>query len=194
MVYLKVYPYYNGALCRKRELMTELISDNAYSRAFKQKRGLLLIWLLTAALYLVVIGFSVGYNLYDVLINGSRAFRAAATVISIAATFLFFSFTLFFFSVKYRLTKAYCKLLKDFREGLSEITQGEFLAFKSENETKDGVDCYAFEADCNPLSRDFDRVRKFLIVSDLPRPPFEAGMRLKLKTHAGFLLAYEIIK
>lgn len=159
----------------------------------RTKRKLFAFWLILLVLYLAVVGFTVGYNLYQVAVLYSRAFRAAATAICIIATTLFFWFTLFFFSVKYRLTKHFCKMLSDAQTGVSDTAEGVFIAFNDEKECKDGVDFYSMLLDVKPLKRDDVTLRKVLIERTRPRPPFEAGMKIRLRAHANILMAYEIL-
>lgn len=171
--------------------MVEMFSQEEKSKAFKTKKRLLALWLALLAAYIAAIAFLAGFNLYGVVVNYSRSFRAAATIGCIALTFVFFSFTLFFFSIKYRLTNNFCKMLKDAQTGETERSEAEFVKFNDDSEMKDGVNCRSMEVNVKPLKRGDITLRKVLIEGTRPLPPFRAGDKITMYCHANILMRYE---
>ena len=102
-------------------------------------------------------------------------------------------FLLFFFSIKFKLTKNFCRMLKGFDTGLREERNGIFVSFDDAKSVKDGVDCYNMKTSEAYDKRGVESERMILIEKTRPKPEFNEGDRLHYFTHANILVEYEVI-
>jgi len=102
-------------------------------------------------------------------------------------------FLLFFFSIKFKLTKNFCRMLKGFDTGLREERNGIFVGYDDTKSVKDGVDCYNMKTSEQYDKRGVLSERMILIEKTRPKPEFNEGDRLHYFTHANILVEYEVI-
>lgn len=173
--------------------MTEMFSETDKIQARSTRKKLLWLWLGLLFAWLVVIGVLIGVNLYQVETTASRALHIPFTVLAVLLSAAFWCFSLFFFSIKFRLTRKYCRMLKDIDRGLKDTTTGTFLKYDDTITMKDGVYFYAMELDCKPLRRDDITLRKVLVEHTIPHPELNEGDVIRFTTHANILVSYEIV-
>lgn len=174
--------------------MTTLFSEEDKAAAWRVKKRLLWMWFGLLFIYLAAVGVMMGVNLWQVETTASRALRVPFTVLCVALSVLFGGFSLFFFSIKFRLTRKYCRMLRDIERGLKDTAEGTFLKYDDTVTMKDGVYFYSMELDCKPLRRDDITLRKVLIEQTIPKPDLREGDVLRFTTHANILVSYEIVR
>lgn len=161
--------------------------------AFAEKRKLLIFWLVLLAAYLALAVTLVTVDIYLVGELRNRDHTVWMAVVFGMATVLFFGFTLFFFAVKFRLTRKYCRMLRDIDRGLKDTTEGRFLCYDPSIEQKDGVFFYSMKLKTRPLRRDDIDERKVLIEHTVPKIDLAEGTRIRFTSHANILVSYEIL-
>lgn len=162
--------------------------------AFKEKKKLLTFWLVLLFLYVALAVTLVTVDIYLVGELRNRSHTLWMGVVFAIATGAFFGFTLFFFALKFRLTRKYCKMLRDIDRGLKDTYEGKFIAYSDAIEEKDGVFFYTMQLKTRPLRRDDIDERKVLIEHTIPKIPLIEGTRIRFTTHANILVSYEIIE
>lgn len=173
--------------------MNYLFSPEDRRKAFAARKRLLIFWFALLAVYVALVGTLIGVDIYIVNVFRDRGPQVWMTVVSVLATTLFGCFSLFFFSIKFRLTRKYCKMLRDMERGLKDETEGTFLSYDMAESFKDGVIFYGMELDCKPLRRGDITYRKVLVEHTIPKIDLNPGDKLRFITHANILMAYEII-
>lgn len=173
--------------------MTAVFTEKEKKEAFAVKRRLLIVWFITLAAFVLAEAAMITINAVDVATNRDRRFYHAFMLISICLSTIFGGWSLFFFSIKYRLTRKYCRMLSAMKEGLKDKGRGVFVAIDPEISEKDGVFFYKVVLDCPPMKRGDITIREVLMERNHSLPPFETGDVLSFITHANVLMAYEKI-
>lgn len=173
--------------------MTDLFSEEQKAAARREKKKLLFIWLGVLTAFVALVLVFVILNIVQVNLYRDRSLRLAGTLVCIVASIAFGCFTLFFFSIKYRLTRKYCRMLRDMDHGLKDTVEGKFVEYDENVSMKDGVYFYAMVLDCKPLKREDITMRKVLIEHTVPKLELAPGTRLKIVSHANILVSYEIL-
>ncbi|MDE7395485.1 MAG: hypothetical protein K2M95_05155 [Clostridiales bacterium] len=161
--------------------------------AFREKNKLLTMWLVLLVLYVAFAVTLIVVDLYLVGVHANRSHTVWMGVVFAIATIAFFGFTLLFFAVKFRLTRKYCKMLRDMETGLKDEYEGTFLGYNDAIEEKDGVFFYTMLLKTRPMRRDDITERKVLIEHTLPKMPLTEGARIRFTTHANILVSYEVL-
>jgi len=173
--------------------MTQLYSDAEKTAAWAQKKKL---WIIFG----VVSGVAVAVNTvlfllfrFPNLFGIKNLGHGWGMALNITLFTIYFWFLLFFFSIKFKLTRNFCRMLKGFDTGLREERNGVFVSFDDTKSMKDGVDCYNMRTGEGYDKRGVQSERMILIEKTRPKPDFKDGDRLHYFTHANILVEYEVI-
>ncbi len=173
--------------------MIKVISDEEKLLAIKEKKKLLTVWLILLAIWFVIIATCLGVAIYQVEVHRDRSLIVPLALVFGFASAFFGCFTLFHFAIKYRLTRKYCKMLKDMKNGLTDVIEATFLGYDDTIIMKDGVYFYSMILETKPLRRDDITERKMLVEQSIPKPNLTQGSRLKLISHANILMEYDLL-
>ena len=165
--------------------MTQLYMQEEKAAAWAVKKKL---WVIFG----IVTGLTVAANVV-IFIFRYKIGYGWGMAINIILLALYLWFLLFFFSIKFKLTKNFCRMLKGFETGLREERNGIFLCFDDTKSIKDGVDCYNMKTTETYDKRGTENERMILIEITREKPSFKEGDRLHYFTHANILVEYEII-
>lgn len=173
--------------------MTDVFSKEEVI-AVRAKRNLMLgVWFGLLALFLAIVITLIVVDMYLVGILRNRDHTIWMAVVSILLAIIFGCYSLFFFSIKFRLTRKYCRMLRDIERGLKDETEAKFVGYDENISMKDGVYFYSMVLDAKPLKREDITERKLLIEHTMPKIELEEGARLKIVSHANILVSYEIL-
>lgn len=171
--------------------MTAVFTEKEKKEAFGERKRLLTLWFVALGVYLALEAVMITLNIVAVVRDRDRSLYVPFMLTSIILCTLFGSGSLFFFAIKYRLTRKYCRMLRDMKQGLKDKGQGVFIAINPEISEKDGVFFYRMVIDCPPMKRGDITTREILIERNHALPAFETGDVIKFITHANILMAYE---
>lgn len=171
--------------------MTAVFTEKEKKEAFGERKKLLTLWFIALGVYLALEAVMITLNIVAVVRDRDRSLYVPFMLTSIILCTLFGSGSLFFFAIKYRLTRKYCRMLRDMKQGLKDKGQGVFIAINPEISEKDGVFFYRMVIDCPPMKRGDITTREILIERNHALPAFETGDVIRFITHANILMAYE---
>lgn len=171
--------------------MTAVFTEKEKKEAFGERKKLLTLWFIALGVYLALEAVMITLNIVAVVRDRDRSLYVPFMISSIILCTLFGSGTLFFFAIKFRLTRKYCRMLRDMKQGLKDKGQGVFIVINPEISEKDGVFFYKMVIDCPPMKRGDITTREILIERNHALPEFETGDVIKFITHANILMAYE---
>lgn len=171
--------------------MTAVFTEKEKKEAFGERKRLLTLWFVALGVYLALEAVMITLNIVAVVRDRDRSLYVPFMLTSIILCTLFGSGTLFFFAIKFRLTRKYCRMLRDMKQGLKDKGQGVFIAINPEISEKDGVFFYRMVIDCPPMKRGDITTREILIERNHALPAFETGDVIRFITHANILMAYE---
>lgn len=171
--------------------MTAIFTEKEKKEAFGERKRLLTLWFVALGVYLALEAVMITLNIVAVVRDRDRSLYVPFMLSSIILCTLFGSGSLFFFAIKYRLTRKYCRMLRDMKQGLKDKGQGVFIAINPEISEKDGVFFYRMVIDCPPMKRGDITTREILIERNHALPAFETGDVIRFITHANILMAYE---
>lgn len=171
--------------------MTTVFTEKEKKEAFGERKRLLTLWFVALGVYLALEAVMITLNIVAVVRDRDRSLYVPFMLTSIILCTLFGSGSLFFFAIKYRLTRKYCRMLRDMKQGLKDKGQGVFIAINPEISEKDGVFFYRMVIDCPPMKRGDITTREILIERNHALPAFETGDVIRFITHANILMAYE---
>lgn len=171
--------------------MTAVFTEKEKKEAFGERKRLLTLWFVALGVYLALEAVMITLNIVAVVRDRDRSLYVPFMLSSIILCTLFGSGSLFFFAIKYRLTRKYCRMLRDMKQGLKDKGQGVFIAINPEISEKDGVFFYRMVIDCPPMKRGDITTREILIERNHALPAFETGDVIRFITHANILMAYE---
>lgn len=171
--------------------MTAVFTEKEKKEAFGERKRLLTLWFVALGVYLALEAVMITLNIVAVVRYRDRSLYVPFMLSSIILCTLFGSGSLFFFAIKYRLTRKYCRMLRDMKQGLKDKGQGVFIAINPEISEKDGVFFYRMVIDCPPMKRGDITTREILIERNHALPAFETGDVIRFITHANILMAYE---
>ncbi len=171
--------------------MTAVFTEKEKKEAFGERKKLLTLWFIALGVYLALEAVMITLNIVAVVRDRDRSLYVPFMLSSIILCTLFGSGSLFFFAIKYRLTRKYCRMLRDMKQGLKDKGQGVFIAINPEISEKDGVFFYRMVIDCPPMKRGDITTREILIERNHALPAFETGDVIRFITHANILMAYE---
>ncbi len=171
--------------------MTAVFTEKEKKEAFGERKKLLTLWFVALGVYLALEAVMITLNIVAVVRDRDRSLYVPFMLSSIILCTLFGSGSLFFFAIKYRLTRKYCRMLRDMKQGLKDKGQGVFIAINPEISEKDGVFFYRMVIDCPPMKRGDITTREILIERNHALPDFETGDVIRFITHANILMAYE---
>lgn len=171
--------------------MTAVFTEKEKKEAFGERKKLLTLWFIALGVYLALEAVMITLNIVAVVRDRDRSLYVPFMISSIILCTLFGSGTLFFFAIKFRLTRKYCRMLRDMKQGLKDKGQGVFIAINPEISEKDGVFFYRMVIDCPPMKRGDITTREILIERNHALPAFETGDVIRFITHANILMAYE---
>ena len=171
--------------------MTAVFTEKEKKEAFGERKRLLALWFVALGVYLALEAVMITLNIVAVVRDRDRSLYVPFMLTSIILCTLFGSGSLFFFAIKYRLTRKYCRMLRDMKQGLKDKGQGVFIAINPEISEKDGVFFYRMVIDCPPMKRGDITTREILIERNHALPAFETGDVIRFITHANILMAYE---
>lgn len=171
--------------------MTAVFTEKEKKEAFGERKRLLTLWFVALGVYLALEAVMITLNIVAVVRDRDRSLYVPFMLTSIILCTLFGSGSLFFFAIKYRLTRKYCRMLRDMKQGLKDKGQGVFIAINPEISEKDGVFFYRMVIDCPPMKRGDITTREILIERNHALPEFETGDVIRFITHANILMAYE---
>lgn len=171
--------------------MTAVFTEKEKKEAFGERKRLLTLWFVALGVYLALEAVMITLNIVAVVRDRDRSLYVPFMLSSIILCTLFGSGSLFFFAIKYRLTRKYCRMLRDMKQGLKDKGQGVFIAINPEISEKDGVFFYRMVIDCPPMKRGDITTREILIERNHALPEFETGDVIRFITHANILMAYE---
>lgn len=171
--------------------MTAVFTEKEKKEAFGERKKLLTLWFVALGVYLALEAVMITLNIVAVVRDRDRSLYVPFMLTSIILCTLFGSGSLFFFAIKYRLTRKYCRMLRDMKQGLKDKGQGVFIAINPEISEKDGVFFYRMVIDCPPMKRGDITTREILIERNHALPAFETGDVIRFITHANILMAYE---
>ncbi|MFR6640270.1 MAG: hypothetical protein ACLUSP_02080 [Christensenellales bacterium] len=169
--------------------MTAVFTEKE-KRRVRRAEKLLTIWFVALGVYLALEAVMITVNIVKVVQYRDRSLYVPFMLTSILLCTLFGSGSLFFFAIKFRLTRKYCRMLRDMKQGLKDKGQGVFIAIDPEISEKDGVflqNGYRLSADearRHHHPRGHDRAQPFAAA-------FETGDVIRFVTHANILMAYE---
>ena len=165
--------------------MIQLYSEQEKSAARAAKKRL---W----AIFGITTGLTVAVNVI-VFIFRYKIGYGWGMFMNITLLTLYLWFCLFFFTIKFKLTKSFCRMLKGFDTGLREERNGFFVSFDDTKSVKDGVDCYNMKTSESYDKRGVASERMILLERTRKKPEFKEGDRLHYFTHANILVEYEVI-
>lgn len=171
--------------------MTAVFTEKEKKEAFGERKRLLTLWFVALGVYLALEAVMITLNIVAVVRDRDRSLYVPFMLSSIILCTLFGSGTLFFFAIKFRLTRKYCRMLRDMKQGLKDKGQGVFIVINPEISEKDGVFFYKMVIDCPPMKRGDITTREILIERNHALPAFETGDVIRFITHANILMAYE---
>lgn len=171
--------------------MTAVFTEKEKKEAFGERKRLLTLWFVALGVYLALEAVMITLNIVAVVRDRDRSLYVPFMISSIILCTLFGSGSLFFFAIKFRLTRKYCRMLRDMKQGLKDKGQGVFIAINPEISEKDGVFFYRMVIDCPPMKRGDITTREILIERNHALPAFETGDVIRFITHANILMAYE---
>ena len=171
--------------------MTELYDGSELSRESKKKKlWFTIFWIVTG----IVIAVSAALFVYFCMQQYEWSGRAGLMWIQIAIVAVYATVSYGFFSLKYRRQKAYCKMLKNLRDGLKEIDTGEVLGVAAEQKVKEGVDFDAILVlQWNENKQNYFE-RKILVDCEKDIPPVKERDILHFVTQANMLVSWEVLK
>lgn len=174
--------------------MTAVYSDNE-KKAAEKKRVTMLVawWILFAVTAAAEIILFVTY-LVRVETTLDRSLQTPLMLTSIILGVLFCFFSLFFFGIKYRYTKAYCKLYRDMASGPKTSGKGIVLETCDSLVEKYAIKFKSVSVECPPVRRSERNVCVLLIEKDHSTPGLEPGAELNFVSQSNILLGYEITK
>lgn len=174
--------------------MVAIFTENEKKKAFAEKKKLLLIWAAFLAAYLASIATLIIVNCVDIALTASRDLQVPFTVLCCVLTVAFGGGSHFFFSIKYRLTRNYCRMLSDMKSGLKDRGKGKFVAVEHDIGEKSGVEFYSLVLDCPPMKRGDITERKILVEKSHILPTFDVGDEIEFVTYANILVAFDANK
>lgn len=174
--------------------MVAIFTESEKQKAFAEKKRLFWTWTAFLAAYVVIIAALIIINCVDITLTASRALQVPFTVAACALTFLFGGGSYFFFSIKYRLTRSYCKMLVDMKNGLKDRGKGKFVAIETDIGEKLGVEFYSLVLDCPPMKRGDITERKILVEKSHVLPHFDKGDEIEFVAYANILVAFDVKK
>ncbi len=144
------------------------------------------------AIFVVGVLFMLGLNLIRVQYYQDRSYIEICKWITLATGIAFSFFSVFFWSTKYKYTKKYAIMFKNFKTGLKDRGEGIFTGYVFEVRTKDGVEFYSMKVKCEAKDRRFDAVdRELLVYREVPPIRIAYGQKIKFITHSNILIAFE---
>ncbi len=167
-----------------------LFSEEEKRNAFRQKKLMLIIWFTALAAVLALVITLMVLNIIKINNGYDRSSKGWMTAVSTVVAALFTIGSLFFFAIKFRLTRKYCRMLKDMEKGLKDTAVVRFMRYEQDIVSKDGVFFYTMVVDAKPLRREDISERKVLIESTIEPPELSEGQKLKVTTHANILMSY----
>lgn len=171
--------------------MTAVFTEKEKKDAFGERKKLLTIWFIALGVYLALEATMITLNIVNVVKYRDRSLYVPFMLTSIILCTVFGAGSLFFFAIKFRLTRKYCRMLREMKQGLKDKGQGVFIAINPEISEKDGVFFYKMVLDCPPMKRGDITTREVLVERNHALPPFETGDVIRFITHANILMAYE---
>ena len=169
--------------------MTRLYDDSDLWDAVAQKRKILGVFLGVTGGYLIgLVGFTVWYVLLPYAAPEGKWIIAATCVLT--ALYMMFSFP--WMGIKFKRSRAYCKMLKFISLGLKEYTVAPFEGIDDWT-THDGVDVNVATFSVRNVKRDEVMTRQIYVDGEKDFPPFEAGQSVRLVTQGNLLIEYEIL-
>lgn len=174
--------------------MEAVYTDEEIKRAFNLKKAMLATyWITFSAVAAILIGLFV-INFVKVELWLDRSSQNAFMWISILLSSAFAICSVFFFGVKYRYTKAYCKMYSDMLNGRRDEGRGQVLELVPELSEKYAVKFHGVKVLCPPVRRGEQNVRLLLIEKDHDIPQLQPGVKFAFISHSNVILGYEIIE
>ncbi len=170
--------------------MIKLYSDEDFYSAIVQRRKIVFVYCLVAAIALAAIGVLLAY--YISLPYGDNNTTWVMAVASFIMIFFVF-FTFPFMGIKFMRCHKYCKKLKNMSVGLKEQSTHVFDGIDDWT-TREGVDVNVARFVVRSVKRNEKSVRQIYVDGEKDYPPFYEGDTVKMITHGNFLISYEIIE
>ena len=172
--------------------MTAVYPDKEINSAFKQRKKLLVAyWTCFAALAIALIAlFVVHYIRVDTELD--RSYQSPFMWASIILSSLFAIGSVFFFGVKYRYTKAYCRMYRDMIYGPKDKSRGEVLEIVPELNEKYAIKFHGVKVKGPPVRRGEENIRLLLIEKDHEIPELQPGVKFEFIAQSNIILGYEI--
>lgn len=170
--------------------MIEYFKEEQFYRAKKQRKGVLTIFFVVLAVYLIV---SVGLFLwYRTLPYKSPTINTVKWIhYPLSALMVIFSFI--YLGIPYKRVNRYYRLNYNLIYGIRETSTGSFFEYDQTLQDKDGVDFKSLIfLEWNKYKNDFFE-RKVLVFDELEFPKFEEKMNVKYVTQGNVLISYEIL-
>ena len=174
--------------------MIAVYSDNEKKSAEKKRVTMLVAWWILFAVVAAteIILFVTYFVRVETTLDRSLQTPLMLTAIILSVIFCFFS--LFFFGIKYRYTKAYCKLYRDMLNGPKTSGKGKVLESSDSLTEKYAVKFKSVTVECPPVRRSERNVCVLLIEKDHSAPELEPGTEINFVSQSNILLGYEITK
>lgn len=172
--------------------MRAIYSDNEIAFAEKKRKSMLAGWWGAVALFAVSEASLFAVHLYRVNTMLDRTYQTTLIVISCVLFAIFAFASIAFFGVKYRYTKAYCKMYRDMREGLSDRTTGTVLETDCGYSEKDSIVFKKIVVECPPIRREQRNIRTLLVEENHFADDIKENVKLTFTAHSNILIAYEV--
>ena len=170
--------------------MIAVYTDKEIKSAERERKKLLVLWLVALAvtvaaeITMFVVHFVRVQNYLD------RTMQTPLMLVSLFLAIAFCFFSLFFFGIKYRYTKAYCKLYRDMVNGPKSKSSGVVLEICDTITENYSVQFRSVKVECPPIRREQRnsfRERKSILLrsrtlySDMKLPEVRRPAPLKTK-------------
>lgn len=168
--------------------MIKLYSDEDLYDAVVQYRKILFFFLgVTAAFLAGLILLIVFYRLLPYNDPATGWYTAGAGILT--AAYLLFTFP--YMGIKFKRSRAYCKLMKNISTGLKEYAVIPFKEIENWT-TRDGVDVNVAVFTIPNPKGDEEMLRQIYVDGEKEFPAFEEGKKAKLVSHGNLLIEYEL--
>lgn len=172
--------------------MTAVYTDEEIERAFAERKKMLIIyWAAFALVALFLVSLFV-VHLIRVETMLDRTYQTPIMVVSIVVSSLFAIGSVFFFGVKYRYTKAYCKLYRDMTDGPKDRCRGEVIELVPEQSEKYSIKFRGIKVKCPPVRRGEENIRLLLVEHEHDIPELVPGVKFEFISQSNIILGYEI--
>lgn len=172
--------------------MIAVYTDKEIKSAERERKKLLVLWLVALAvtvaaeITMFVVHFVRVQNYLD------RTMQTPLMLVSLFLAIAFCFFSLFFFGIKYRYTKAYCKLYRDMVNGPKSKSSGVVLEICDTITENYSVQFRSVKVECPPIRREQRNVRTLLIEKDHSLPELVPGTKINFIAQSNIILGYEI--